>query len=171
MISRSEVESMIEALREELTLRENDGQYMVDRDAGGQTLQLTGLVADAPEEGGGGIDPYYFEATKLNDNTIQVLNLLLRYGNEMRPVINFANVTIPNVDGTYYVYMEVTYLASYNFTAQCSELDTHPDQENTGVGARAWREEIAEITITDTVISGFTQIWPGHVMSIEGRVL
>ena len=49
-ISRAEVQDMLNALRDELTIRDNDGQYLVNRDSGGQVLEMTGLVADAPEE-------------------------------------------------------------------------------------------------------------------------
>jgi hypothetical protein len=37
----------MDQLRDELAIRDNDGQYMVNRGAGGQTLELTGVVGEA----------------------------------------------------------------------------------------------------------------------------
>lgn len=42
--TRSEVDQMLQSLRDGLTIRENDAFYYVNRDAGGQTLEPTGVI-------------------------------------------------------------------------------------------------------------------------------
>lgn len=135
--------------------------------------ELANIPARVPDTGGtsGGSDPFYFPATKLTDTTVQIGLGRYRYGKLMN-TIGPVTKTIPTVDGRYVIYFQALYDTSYAFSIEVGERNQNPDQsDETSPAARAWREEICEVTVANNVISSVKTIWPGHVMSIEGRLV
>jgi len=151
MIDRNEFEKLVDEV-EDLTGFQPDGSAPV------QVPYITE------------VSPYYFSVSKYNDNIVRVSNVRVRYGKNQWSD-SLTSATIPTVDGTYYVYMRANYANYWSISFQVSDVNTHPDQSDYNANTRTWREEVAEVTVTDNVISNITQIWPGHVMSIEGRIV
>jgi len=120
--------------------------------------------------GAGGNGPYYFPTEEVTTTSVKVSDIRYRYG---KTVATLADQTksIPTPDGIYYLYLQVLYATSYTVTVEVSAVNTHPDQTDEDSSTRAWREEICSVTMAGGVISSLDQIWPGQIMSVEGRIV
>lgn len=121
-------------------------------------------------------DPYYFACSRLDDTTVAVSYTYFRYGHLLGNAINLGklaedddvNVTIPAVDGTYWVYFEGSIGlgdAQGSFSLGCTALNTPVNQIFTNT-YEGYREELCEVFVEGGVITSVMQIWPGHMPDI-----
>jgi len=165
-ISASEVNRMLDELRQELTIRENPGQYYAQADAGGQTIQLTGLIP-----GNGGNEYEYdgkFAVFRNDDLQVWILAGVAELSSLSTNIAEVEEFDITLIgDGLYYLYHRLYYDLSGDLTHDTICNKTRP--------ARKWEEieaieeyrntypiTCAEITILDSIITGIEQVQWGY---------
>jgi len=113
--------------------------------------------------GGSGWTPFYFAASKKDDTNVTITDGRRRAGADMSTV-GGDDIT---VGATGYIYYELLYNGAYT---QKFEWNAAPATQADEPGdVRAFREDICKVTVTDGKISKVEQIWPGHVIGVDGR--